>query len=146
MVLMDPRQLAIADRDPCAVFVLILCVVSGIPLMLHQSDPIGSLFLPEWAKQLWIISLVAGAAIALTGMAMQKKKKKKKKIGGLLLEQFGNVAAGSALIFYSFMITLSAWPKGVLVSGILLGFGASCLWRWYQIQRDIKFAVSDQSP
>lgn len=113
--------------DPRALFVLSLCVVSGLPLVLGISKP-GSVesLIPSWAVVVWGALLTGGAVTSLAGMVKQT-------VGGIIAEQIGSVAVGSATIFYSTAILLSTGWQGVLPAGIILGWGLSCMWRWVQL-------------
>lgn len=131
---MNPlRQIVVAERDPRAVFILVLCVISGVPLIFNKIEPNSvEALLPTWGVIAWGFALVLGAMITLTGMALQKRYK-----NGLLIEQFGNAAVGAASLIYALALLISNWPDGALVSGIVAGWGASCLYRWWQIQKAI---------
>lgn len=128
--------------DPRAVFVLVLCLVSGIPLLLGVTDP-GSIerTLPHWALLLWGGGLVLGALTTLAGMSRQTA-------GGVIAEQIGSVTVGAATLFYGSIILLNAAsPKGdgitgstLLGAGIIFAWGAANLWRWFQLQSYLKHA------
>lgn len=116
--------------DPRAVFVLTLCVVSGIPLLILKTSP-GSLeeALPSWGVFLWGLGLLAGSITTLAGMAFQTG-------GGILAEQVGSAVVGIATLFYVGIAILELGPERSLTlpMAIILGWGLSCLWRWGQLQ------------
>lgn len=121
------------QTDPRAIFILALCVVSGTPLMLGAVEP-GSMdaLITPLIVRLWGISLVLGALVTLAGMSWRRS------IMGVLLEQMGSVAVGGCSLFYAVAIMLEAGWSGLVAAGIVTGWGLSCLFRWYQLERLIR--------
>jgi hypothetical protein len=114
--------------DPRAVFILALCVVSGVPLIFADATPgsINSQLDPVWVV-IWGIMLAAGALVNLIGTL-------KLDVNGVILEQIGSVAVGGASLLYSVAIFMSVQWKGFIPAAIVLGLGVSCFWRYGQLQ------------
>lgn len=114
--------------DPRALFVLVLCVVSGLPLLAGVTEP-GSIeeTLPAWAILLWALGLTGGAVMTLFGMSKQTAD-------GVIAEQIGSVTVGVSTLFYGSVILLTAGWSAALPAGIIFCWGAANLWRWVQLQ------------
>ena len=119
--------------DPRAVFVLGLAVASGLPLMLFRVQP-GSIerLMPTWVVFLWGLFLVIGSALSLVGMSMARKDKES---DGAIVEQIGSVAVGAATVFYAASQLFAVGAEAAWGASIILAFGISCFWRWYQLQK-----------
>lgn len=115
--------------DPRALFVLGLCVFVGVPLIFANATPgtIASKLDATWVV-VWGVMLSAGSLVTLMGVVRQS-------INGILFEQVGSVAVGFACLIYATAIWLSVQWSGAVPSVIVLGWGLSCFWRWYQLQR-----------
>lgn len=114
--------------DPRALFVLVLCVVSGVPLIFANATP-GSITaqLDDVWVVVWGLMLTVGALTTLIGTF-------KMSVDGIILEQIGSVAVGGATIIYAGAIFATVGYAGSVPAGITLGFGLACLWRWGQLQ------------
>lgn len=115
--------------DPRALFVLGLCVFVGVPLIFANATPgtIASQLDDTWVV-VWGVMLSAGSLVTLLGVVRQS-------VNGILFEQVGSVAVGFACLIYSTAIWLSVQWAGAVPAVIVLGWGLSCFWRWYQLQR-----------
>jgi hypothetical protein len=115
--------------DPRALFVLNLCVLIGVPLIFGNAAPgsIASKLDQPWVIT-WGVMLSAGSLVALMGVARQS-------VNGILFEQIGSVAVGFACVIYATAIAFSVGWSGLAPLVIVLGWGSSCLWRWFQLQR-----------
>lgn len=115
--------------DPRALFVLGLCVVVGVPLIFADATPgtIASKLDDTWVV-VWGVMLSAGSLVTLLGVIRQS-------VNGILFEQVGSVAVGFACLIYATAIWLSVQWAGAVPAVIVLGWGLSCFWRWYQLQR-----------
>lgn len=136
---MAVRSVLSSSRHPFQLFLLALCIVSGLPTLLGANPGPASIeaLLPELMVRVWSFMLVVGAAISLIGAAL------KNRVNGILVEQVGLVMVGVAAVFYAFGIFIViGFQVGAISASIILGFGAACLYRWYQLQRYIK-AVRD---
>lgn len=126
--------------DPRAVFILALCVVSGIPLIFADATPgsINNQLDQAWVV-IWGVMLAAGALVNLIGTL-------KLDVNGVILEQIGSVAVGGASFLYSAAIFTTVQWKGFVPAAIIFGLGLSCFWRYGQLQallRRAEKAASD---
>lgn len=114
--------------DPRAIFILILCVTVGLPLLFLRVKP-GSLeeLLPSWAVLLWGLSLILGAVVTLSGMARQTP-------GGIITEQVGSIITAFATLIYGVGVVGTAGSTGAWGACIVFGFGVSCFFRWLQLE------------
>lgn len=117
-------------RYPFEMFILALCLLSGIPLLLGNPKPMSiDTLVPGWAATLWGVGLSGGAGLALVGIAWRER------ITGIILEQIGLVATGLASLFYVLCIVLVVGKAGVSGAAVIGGFGVACLWQWWQLER-----------
>lgn len=114
--------------DPRAVFILVLSVVSGIPLVFADATPgsIDDQLDAPWVV-IWGVMLTAGALTTLIGTL-------KPNVDGIILEQIGSVAVGGASLLYAGAIGFQVGLAGSVPAAIIVGFGLSCFWRWGQLQ------------
>lgn len=132
--------------DPRALFVLSLCVAVGIPLIFANATPgtIASKLDPPLIV-VWGLMLSLGSLVTLVGVVRQS-------VNGIITEQVGSVAVGGACLIYAVAIWLSVRWAGAVPMVIVFGWGLSCFWRWYQLQRlmkkaeDVAAAVREQDP
>jgi hypothetical protein len=135
-----PKRIAIAamrsfttpaaryPADPRAIFVLSLCVISGLPLVFADATPgsIAAQLDRVWVV-IWGVMLTVGALTTLIGTV-------KTDVNGIILEQIGSVAVGGATIVYAGAILVQIRWSGSVPAAIVLGWGLSCFWRWGQLQ------------
>lgn len=113
--------------DPRALFVLLLCVASGVPLIFANATP-GTLEAkldPPWVLA-WGIMLSGGALLALVGGLRQT-------VNGIIVEQVGSVALGFACLMYATAIWIAVHLAGTVPIALVLGFGGASFWRWFQL-------------
>ena len=115
--------------DPRALFILALCVVSGLPLLIAGAVPgsIESQLDPFWVI-VWGLMLTVGSLLSLVGMAWQSPT-------GVVTEQVGSVALGVACVVYAAAIWGATEWSGSVPEGIIIGLGGASFWRWWQLQR-----------
>lgn len=123
----DPLR---AGRHPFQTYMLALCLVSGLPL-LFRPPAAGSIeeTLPPWAGMVWGASLTIGAGAALVGCYLPRSTY----ATALTLERTGLSVTGSAAVVYAIIIWLNIGLDGLIATGIILGFGVSCLIRSHHI-------------
>lgn len=116
--------------DPRALFVLTMCVFVGVPLIFANATPgsIAEQIDDDWVLIVWGVLLSAGSLVTLVGMARQS-------VNGILFEQVGSIAVGVACLIYATAIWFAVKWVGSVPMVIILGWGASCFWRWWQLQR-----------
>lgn len=139
---MSPYRAMTKARHPFEVFTLFLAFVSGLPLLFGEAKP-GSIVeaLGPVAENIWAGLLSVGAGVALYGVWMRNR------VNGILVEQVGLVGIGMALLYYAAVIGVVQGFPGILPIAIIGGFGASCLWRWVQLEKMIREArrLADQN-
>lgn len=114
--------------DPRALFVLAMCVVSGVPLIFANATPqsiVAQLEAPYIVA--WGIMLTGGAGLTLVGALRQS-------VNGVIAEQVGSVALGFACVIFAFAIYGFVRWEGAIVMLLLFGFGLASIWRWGQLQ------------
>lgn len=113
--------------DPRALFLLVMCVISGVPLIFADAAPrsvVAQLDDP-WVVA-WGVLLVGGAAVTLWGALRQT-------VNGVIAEQVGSVGLGAAcLIFAVAVFGYTGW-SGSVAGLLILGFGIASLWRFGQL-------------
>lgn len=130
-----PNPAARYPSDPRAVFILVLCIVSGVPLIFDQSrSPSLDNVLSAASVKVWGLTLVVGALITLYGMARQTSF-------GVLLEQVGSVIVGAGTVLYAGFTFFYTNSDLTPATAITLGFGLSCFWRWGQLQSLVNSTV-----
>lgn len=114
--------------DPRIVFLLALCVFSGLTSLSLQAGPesLESL-LPTWAVVSWGAVLTGGSLIAMIGVMRDD-------FDGILMEQVGSVAVGVSTIFYGVIAISIAGQGAIMPVGIIISWGLACLVRWVQLQ------------
>ena len=114
--------------DPRASFMLALSVMSGVSSLAVAEAP-GSLqaAMPEWAVLIWGVLLIVGAATALIGMLF-------KGVGGVIIEQVGNMTVAATATFYAAVAIIVVGATAVFPAGIIGAWGVACFVRWLQLQ------------
>lgn len=120
------------SRHPFQIYILALCLLTGIPTMLGIAPKPGAIesLVPPLIAVVWSYTLVIGAAMGLGGSFWRNRGT------GLILEQLGLSFAGYSCLFYAVILVVYAWAQGGLVAAsVITGFGLSCLIRSHQIQQ-----------
>lgn len=125
-----------SSRHPLIVFLLGLCVISGLGIGLGAPAP-GSIEeqLPSVGVLVWALALGGGATTVLVGLALQANHQRL--VVGVLLEQVGVVVLGFAAIIYSAAALVTVGWSGLLPAGTTLTFGIACLYRWVSLQKQL---------
>lgn len=114
--------------DPRALFVLLLCVIVGIPLIFAGATPTSiAAQLDPWLVVTWGIMLSGGSLLTLLGALRQTP-------GGVITEQVGSVALGFACLLYAGAIWVQIGKTGLVPMVIVFAFGSASFWRWGQLQ------------
>ena len=113
--------------DPRALFLLVMCVISGVPLIFADATPQSIMSqLDDPLIVTWGVMLTGGALLTLIGALRQS-------VNGVIAEQVGSVSLGFAcLIFAGAIYGYTRWA-GAVVMLLLFGFGIACLWRYGQL-------------
>ena len=114
--------------DPRAVFLLLMCVTSGIPMVFADAVPralkdadVADVWIVTWG-----IMLAGGALLTLVGALRQS-------VNGVIAEQVGSVALGFAcLVFAGAIYGYVRWT-GAVTMLLVLGFGLASIWRFGQL-------------
>jgi hypothetical protein len=118
---------------------MLLCVVSGVPILFGKAPAPASLeaALNPTLVYIWAACISLGAVLCLLGTFFQAR------VNGLLTEQLGLVLVGVACLFYSGIafVTLGTTSGVSVPSGIIAACGIACLWRWRQIQQFLKLVA-----
>lgn len=138
-----------SGRHPFELFVLILGVVAGLPLMIEGPTP-GSTqaLLGNGLIRVWGAMFGGGCLIALIGVLwapiVRRVRGGGRATSGLLIEQVGLVAVGFGTIIYA--IGLAVAPNGTpsryVPLGLVLALGIASFWRAVQIQRWVHALIS----
>lgn len=122
-----------SSRHPFQLFLLVLSIVSGIPLLLgiERGPATIESLLPDGMVYMWGLLLTVGSATALIGSLMSNR------INGILVEQWGLLVVAVTTIFYGVGILLVVGRTGIQPAAIILAFGLACAYRWYELQRYI---------
>jgi hypothetical protein len=135
-------KLSSGRSNPFEIFILLLGLVSGIPILSGHVEPTSVAALLDPALlHIWAWMLTAGCGVALTGVLWPRRAHT-----GFLIEQVGLVAVGAGVVIYVVGLAQLHDPGRVLGIAIASGFGLACWWRVWLIQRWIKsliFLVSD---
>ena len=134
----DPMQ---AGRHPFELFTLFLALLTGLPTVLGAIPRPGTIeeALPDVIPVIWSWVLFLGAACALIGIYWRDRAT------GLIFEQLGLAFVGLASIVYSASIAwettggghVSLRQDALIGAAIMLGFGTSCVCRYFQIQQTL---------
>lgn len=131
-----------AGRHPFQTFLLALCVVSGLPLLVGRVSA-GSIEeqLPFPLAIVWGFALFLGSITALVGSHWRGDY-----ANALTIERMGLLVAGAAGVAYAVVILFTVpLHIGLVSSGIVVGFGASCIVRARDIGRIIARAGEQRS-
>lgn len=120
-----------AGRHPFQTYLLVLCVISGVPLVFERPPPALSIesLLPAWVAIGWGCALIGGAVLALVGSYWPRSNY----ATALTLERIGLVLTGPAGLMYGAAILLVVGFPGFVAACIVFGFGAACIKRAHDI-------------
>lgn len=114
--------------DPRALFLLILLVIVGVPLIFANATPgtIASQLDAPWVVA-WGVMLSGGSALSLLGAVRQTPN-------GVIAEEVGSVALGFACLIYGCAIWGKVGWAGSVPMGILLALGVASIVRYFQLR------------
>lgn len=121
------------SRHPFELFMLAASVFYSTAGLLQRQARPGSLReqVGETGTYIWLGFVLIGAVAALVGIFW------KDRATGLTAEQQGLLAAGSATCFYAAVAIYVNGPSALASTAILVGFGAACLTRSWQLHRKL---------
>jgi hypothetical protein len=107
--------------NPFEVFIAALCVVSGLPLIVHTGSQPGSLqeLLPHSFVVLWGVELTLGGTISLIGLLSSQHR----------VERWGIGILAPAAFAYGIAILVVTGPSGGVAAAVVLGFAFACVVR-----------------
>ena len=114
-------QLIALDRHPLVVYLLALCVLSGVANLVSPSPTAPHV--PVWVNRAWYLLLVAGGLTALTGAFWRDV------LTGVLVVRAGLLAVGAGAYAYALAIGHSGHALDVFGAVIVAGFGVAAHWR-----------------
>lgn len=128
-----------SGRNPFEVFMLVVSIASGIPLVLGHIVPGSTAALLNPALLVvWAVILIVGSTITLAGAFWPGRRGDI----GLLVEQFGLVVVGVGVIVYTAGLLLAATGSGRWVAaGVAGAYGLACWYRAWQIQKWVRAVV-----
>lgn len=121
-------------RHGLVVYLLLLCVLSGVTLLLGEPAA-GSLeaALNHQVILGWAVLLTLGAGAALAGMFWPGDVRT-----GLLVKRLGYTALTFAATIYALVIFATFQREAFLIGGILLGFAYACFHTWRRVNHRIR--------
>lgn len=146
-----------SGRNPFELFVLLLGVISGFPLLLGAPAP-GSTtaLLGNQLAFVWGCILCGGCIVALVGVWWTwwgwvarwrgLGRMRLTEATGLAIEQVGLVAVGVGCMIYAYGVHRAGEPPGRYIAAALVcALGLACWWRAGQIRRWVKAAIREVS-
>lgn len=125
------------SRHPFELLLLVAGVVTGSSALASGLWPNSleqALF--DWMQPVWGSLLGGGALVALLGIWMRNRAT------GVLLEQVGLTAFGSACSVYGGALLVYNFPNSLVVSIFFLLIAVACVWQYLRIERAIKAAIA----
>jgi len=114
-------------RNPWEVFMLALCVTSGIANLVSPS-PLPT-HIPPLVAQSWYWLLIFGGLTSLVGLAWRDV------LTGVLISRAGHIPIGFGAYAYALVVGYPHNGQSLLTAAILLGFGTAAHCRAHQIKR-----------
>jgi hypothetical protein len=137
-----PAEATHTARNPWAVYLLALCVVSGGLALAataagHPTEPAAiAAVVPEWARLVWYGLLVGGGSVSLIGVWWPHQRIADL-VTGLLWERRGAFGLTLGALLYGLaLLFLDGWTSKI--SGVVtVGFAVAGAWRVRDIARDL---------
>ena len=131
-----------AGRHPFQLFTLYLAFITGVPTVLGLTPRPGSIneALHPAVAYGWALFLTVGSLTAIVGVFCRNRGL------GLVLEQLGLGLVGlTSLIYVGCAIYVLGVDSAIQPIAIVAAFGASCLWRYGQLQRILNGVRTEQN-
>lgn len=121
-------------RNPLAVYLLLLAMVSGL-LSFTATTPTRNMneALPPYAEYLWGGALFLGSTATLVGMYWQGRI-----TTGLLLKRIGMFALSVACFVYSLVTIVAYHERGLFTAGVVLAFGVACAIQYHALNQRVR--------
>lgn len=122
-------------RMPHQIVVLASCVLTGLIFLVIRAPAPNSLerLLDVRVLWAWKLMLLIGGAVGLVGSFMRKRPYQ-----GLLAERASMILMTTAMLMYAVAIIAVAGAAGTASAAFILGWAASCVWRMWDIHKDLK--------
>ncbi len=138
-----PVEAAHAARNSWAVFLLLLCVMSGASALVatavgHPSEPPAvAAVVPEWARLTWYGLLIGGGSVSLLGVWWPHRRVVDL-VTGLSIERRGTYGLTIGALLYGMALLALDGPVSKVSGVITVGFAVAGAWRIYDIGRDLR--------
>lgn len=119
------KQLGFVRYPPDTIFLLFLCVVSGLTQLTHPGYALPTL--PLWVSYGWSILLTIGSVVALVGIFWRDRPV------GFLIEEAGRHMLWPACLAYA--LFLATFGKFGMSPILVVAFGVTCLFRALYLKR-----------
>lgn len=118
--------------DPRALFLLVLLVIVGVPLIFANATPgtVADQLDTPWVVA-WGIMLSGGSLVSLVGAVRQTA-------GAVIAEEVGSVALGFACLIYAGAIWGKVQWAGSVPMFILFALGGASIVRYFQLRAYLK--------
>lgn len=122
-------------RMPHQVVILFFSALVGFVFVLRQAPAPNSLerYLDIRILWVWYLMLFVGGIVGLVGSFMKRRPYQ-----GLLAERASMILMSTAMLIYAVAILASAGAAGITAAAYILGWAMSCLWRLWDIQKDLR--------
>lgn len=122
-------------RMPHQIVILFFSTLIGVVFVFTHAPSPNSLernldFRVLWA---WKLMLLFGGVVGLVGSFMKKRPYQ-----GLLAERASMILMSTAMLMYAVGIVASSGVSALTAATYILGWAASCLWRLWDIQKDLR--------
>ncbi len=121
--------LIIGRREPFKLFLLALCVYTGVRQFLVPGEPDQ---VPWWALGTWYVVLVVFGAAGLVGAAWRDP------VTGLLVERVALTVLGFVALVYAVVVAIFG---GLVGAGVVAAFSVTCGVRVWRITADLRRAA-----
>lgn len=126
-------QLVALDRHPLVVYLLALCVLSGV-VNLVSPNPAAP-HVNVWVNRSWYLLLIVGGLVALTGVFWRDA------LTGILVVRAGLLAVGAGAYAYALAIGHHGRALDVLSAVLVAGLGVAAHWRVVQATLHVRTEV-----
>ena len=129
----EPKPVVRGGRNPLAISLLLVFLVSGVAGFVHPSgaSPTLTAVLGHWVWT-WHVGLLVGTVTSLVGVMVLRP------LNDVLVERVGMI--WMATLFLAYGVAVCALDEAFFTtySGVILGLGAAFAARAWQITRDLQ--------
>jgi hypothetical protein len=124
------NRLTPLDRHPLVIFLLALCVLSGVVNL--ATNPPTAPHVPGWVNASWYILLILGGVAALVGAYLRDA------ITGVLVVRAGLLPLGAGAYAYALAVGYHGTAVDLLGAAVVAIFGLAAHWRAAQITLHVR--------